>query len=242
MSCSHWHRLIALEVGGDLDPRLCRSLEKHLEGCAACRDLAGELRSQREALLRLDREAKDGVVLGSVRHAVLADLADRRWPFFRLPAGGQRVAIAVAAAGILVVTSIVLRSERAPTEPIVAERKIPTAVLLPTTEAIPSPTTDVPVEPPRAMSPEAPVESVESGQLQLASGDVPTRRHATPQSPSAPTEPMTLKILTDDPDVIIYWIVEPKGDKDNAQKKYICSGSSHRRAGRDADRCTGIIH
>jgi len=216
MSCSRWHRLIALEVGGDLDPRRSRNLDRHLGGCIVCRDLAEELRSQREEFARLEGEAIGSVTLGSVRHAVLADLAERRRPIFELPAGGQRIAIAVAAAGILVVTSIVLRSGRAPTQPIVAERKIPTAVLQPTTESIPSPTTDVPVEPSRAMSPQAPVASVESGQLQLASDDVPTRRHATPRSPSAPTEPMTLKILTDDPDVIIYWIVEPKGDKDNA--------------------------
>ena len=216
MSCSRWHRLIALEVGGDLDPRRSRKLGLHLSSCAECRELAEELRSQREMLTRLDRGAVGSVALGSVRHAVLANLAERRRPIFELPVGGQRIAIGVAAAAILIVTSIVLRSGRAPTQPIVAERKIPAAVLQPTTESIPSPTTDVLVEPPRAISPQAPVESLESEQLQLASSDVPTRRHEEPQSPSAPIEPMTVKILTDDPEVVIYWIVDPKGDKEHA--------------------------
>jgi hypothetical protein len=29
-------------------------------------------------------------------------------------------------------------------------------------------------------------------------------------------EPMTMKILTDDPDVVIYWIVDSKGEEENA--------------------------
>ena len=213
MSCTRWHRLIALEVGGDLDPRRSRGLEKHLEGCATCRDLSEELRSQREALLRLDREAVGGVILGSVRHEVLADLADRRRALFQLPAGGRRLAFAGVAAVILVVAAVVLRQGATPTQPIVAERRVPAAVSAPTAAPIPVPTTDVIVEPPQAMPPPAPVEH---GPLRLARGDLSTRGPETAVSRSAPTEPMTVKILTDDPDVVIYWIVDPKGDKENA--------------------------
>jgi len=216
MSCSRWHRLIALEVGGDLDPRRSRGLDKHLEGCATCRDLSEELRSQREQLVRLDREAVEGVTLGSVRHAVLADLADRRRSIFQLPAGGRRLAFAGVAAVILVVAAVVLRQGATTTQPIVAERSMPTPVPAPTVAPIPSANTDVIVEPPQAMPPPAPVEPVEHGPLRLAHGDLPTRGHETGISLSAPTEPMTVKILTNDPNVVIYWIVDPKGEKENA--------------------------
>jgi len=168
MSCSRWHRLIALEVGGDLDPRRSRGLDKHLEGCATCRDLSEELRSQREQLVRLDREAVEGVTLGSVRHAVLADLADRRRSIFQLPAGGRRLAFAGVAAVILVVAAVVLRQGATTTQPIVAERSMPTPVPAPTVAPIPSANTDVIVEPPQAMPPPAPVEPVEHGPLRLA--------------------------------------------------------------------------
>jgi len=213
MTCTRWHRLIALEVGGDLDPRRSRGLEKHLEGCATCRDLSEELRSQREELLRLDRDAVGGVILGSVRHAVLADPADRRRPLFQLPAGGRRLAFAGVAAVILVVSVVVLRQGATPSQPIVAERSMPTSVPAPTVAPIPSPNTDVIVAPPKAMPPPAPVEP---GPLRLARSDLSNRGPETAILPSAPTEPMTVKILTDDPDVVIYWIVEPKGDKENA--------------------------
>lgn len=216
MSCSRWHRLIALDIGGDLDPRRSRSLEKHLEGCASCRGLSEELGAQRAKLLRLDGEALDGVVLGSVHQAVLADLADRRRPIFQLPAVGRRVALAGAALVILIVAAIVLRQGATPSQPMVAERSMPTAVPAPATAATPSPKIDEVAVPPQAMPPQAPVEPVEREPLRLARGEMPTRRPETEISPSAPTEPMTIKILTDDPDVVIYWIVDPKGEKENA--------------------------
>jgi len=216
MSCSRWHRLIALEVGGDLDPRRSRSLENHLEGCTVCRDLSEELRSQREQLLRLDREAVGGVMLGSVRRAVLADLADRRRPFLPFLPGGQRLAFAGAAMVILVVAAVVLRQGRIPPQPRVAERSIPTSVPAPTTAPAPSPSNDEIAEPSLEVLPPAPLETVDRPPLQLARGDLPARGHEMPPSLSAPTEPMTIKILTDDPEVVIYWIVDPKGEKENA--------------------------
>jgi len=216
MSCSRWHRLIALEVGGDLESRHSRRLEDHIEGCAACRELAVELRSQREDLLRLDREAADGVTLGSVRHAVMADLAERRRPLFPLPVGGVRLLVAGAAMVILVVAAVVLRQGRVPPQPRVAERSIPTSVPAPTTAPAPSPSNTEIAEPSLEVPPPAPLETVDRPPLQLARGDLPARGHEMPPSLSAPTEPMTIKILTDDPEVVIYWIVDPKGEKENA--------------------------
>jgi anti-sigma factor RsiW len=216
MTCSRWHRVIALEVGGDLDPRRSRRLGRHLQGCSACSELAEELRSQRDEFAELDRLAVDSVTLGSVRHAVLANLADRPRPVFRLLAGGSRLAFAAAAAVVLVVAAVVLWRGEAPTQPVVAERAIPTAVAAPIPDPMPSPITDVIVKPLQAVPPSAPLEPVESGLTRLAQSDVPSPRNDTAASRSNPTEPMTVKILTDDPDVVIYWIVDPKGDKEHA--------------------------
>jgi len=216
MSCTRWHRRIALEVGGDLGAHHSRGLEKHLEGCAACRDLSEELRSQRQELLRLDRAAGDGVTLGSVRHAVLADLDARRGPVFHLPAGGRRLAFAGAAAVVLIVAAIVLRHGATTSQPMVAERRVPTVVSAPTAAPTHSPTAGAIVETPRAVQPPAPLEPVDHEPLRLARRDLPAPEPESAHSLSAPTEPMTVKILTDDPEVVIYWIVDPKGDKENA--------------------------
>lgn len=112
--------------------------------------------------------------------------------------------------------AVVLRQGATPTQPILAERSMPTSVPAPTVAPIPSANTEVIVEPPQVMPPPAPVEPVEHGPLHLARNDQSTRGPETAISLSAPTEPMTVKILTDDPDVVIYWIVDPKGDKENA--------------------------
>ena len=216
MSCSRWHGLIALEIGGDLEQRRSRLLRDHLESCVACRGLAQELRSQREDLLRLDHEAADGVTLGSVRHAVLADLAERRRPFFPLLAGRPRLAFAGAAVVILVAVALIVRQGGAPSQPRVAEHKIPTPVPAPNTASISVPSPDEIAVPPPELPPPAPPETIERTPLQLARRDLPTRRSDNPPPLSVRTEPMTVKILTGDPDVVIYWIVDPKGDKENA--------------------------
>lgn len=215
MNCTRWHRLIALDVGGDLDPRRSRSLDRHLEGCIACRDLAEELRSQREELARLEHEAFESVTLASVRHTVLADLADRRRPV-RPAVGGRRLAFAAAVAVVLVVAAAVLRFGGTPTRPVVADRTIPTAVSVPATEPVSSPITDAIVEPASAVPPSVPLASVESGPPRLAQRSLTSLANEPAVLRSAPTEPMTVKILTDDPEVVIYWIVDPKGDKEHA--------------------------
>lgn len=42
----------------------------------------------------------------------------------------------------------------------------------------------------------------------------PKRRPVQPARPVAPSEPLMVKLETSDPDVVIYWIVESKGDSE----------------------------
>jgi len=41
---------------------------------------------------------------------------------------------------------------------------------------------------------------------------VPVRR-IRPAKPAPPTEPMLVKFLTDDPDVVIYWLIDSQGEQ-----------------------------
>ncbi len=41
----------------------------------------------------------------------------------------------------------------------------------------------------------------------------PIRHAVRPAKPVEADEPLTIKLLTDDPDVVIYWLIEPKGEQ-----------------------------
>ncbi|MBA3269313.1 MAG: zf-HC2 domain-containing protein [Acidobacteria bacterium] len=55
MSCVHYSEAIAEFVDGSLDPARQRELERHVEGCAACRALVADLKSIQAAAFTLDR-------------------------------------------------------------------------------------------------------------------------------------------------------------------------------------------
>lgn len=205
MNCTRRHRLIALVVGGDLDPRRTSEVEKHLEGCLACRGLAQELSADLESMALLDARAAGDLDLGSVRAAVQAEVADRRRPFVPFFAQPRFAVAAVGVVGVIAVLSIFL-SDGGEREPTLA-RDILQAPVGEEQIEIPDVEPDRPHEP--ALEPaneEFPV-PVQESPLRLADTGRSTVRTAS-ISPPAPTEPMTVKILTDDPDVVIYWIVD----------------------------------
>jgi anti-sigma factor RsiW len=55
MSCADYSESIADFVDGSLDPARQRALERHVEGCAACRALVADLKSIQAAAFTLDR-------------------------------------------------------------------------------------------------------------------------------------------------------------------------------------------
>ena len=55
MNCAEYGESIAEFVDGTLDPARQRVLERHVEGCAACRALVADLKSIQAAAFTLDR-------------------------------------------------------------------------------------------------------------------------------------------------------------------------------------------
>lgn len=215
MKCSRWHRLIALDLGDDLDVRRAGHLERHLESCAACRLFADELRTGVDALRRLDTEASPSTAVGSVRGEVLTGLRSRRSPLLWIPAGQHLAAIA-AIAVMLVITAVLLRPGGNPPRPSVAERIAPPPIPTAEPERVPSPTARPQVN--DSVETEAPTASpaVRNPPLRTARADLPSADLNIEPQRSASIEPMTVKILTNDPDVVIYWIVDPKGAEKDA--------------------------
>jgi anti-sigma factor RsiW len=107
MNCSDYSDAIAESLDGVLDPARQRALERHVEGCAACRALLADLRSIQAAAFTLDRHEPRPHVLTALgaRHAAEAAPAARGrvlvWPRSRAAWAGW-----AAAAALVIATTI----------------------------------------------------------------------------------------------------------------------------------------
>jgi hypothetical protein len=208
MNCSRWRRLAALAAGEDLNPAQEAGLTAHLEACASCRKLHRELRRDLDHLRALDAAGIGTGEPASVRGAVMTRIEKRR-PAFGMPVPSH---LAAAVAVVLLVGTLgVLRwrggDSGGTRRPEIAETTS-AAEVVPSALAPPDP---VPETAPGTSVPEV----TTAGRI--------TREPRSPRSKSpdpltpqrvAAAEPMTMKILTDDPEVVIYWIVEAKGEID----------------------------
>ncbi len=181
MNCSDWEERVALHAGGDLPPAEAAEVERHLGECAACQVLASGLKQS----LALLREAHDEPLapahFSAVRARVMAELEQKRR---RGALWARRRAwgygLAAAVAALLVM--LALRPVRAPERraPVVAANHPPAVVVR---EPV------VPPPPHRRVA----------------------RRVVRPKVPDTPdSEPLIVKLQTDDPNVVIYWIADRK--------------------------------
>ena len=198
MSCHEFEGLIALYVEGDLDGTDQRRVESHLHGCLDCQSLADELRESQAAFKSMRQDVPDESALSSVRARVLADVADMESGslFERLFWGGFRQRATLAGTVLLVGGALLWLSSRqdVPAD-FVADPVVVVRVPAPEPESVVAP----------APPPPAP----------LPKPEVRTQRRQRPRQVVVSPEPqpqVTIKLLTDDPNVIIYWLGEEKGD------------------------------
>jgi anti-sigma factor RsiW len=113
MSCGEYSEAIAEFVDGTLDPARQRGLERHVEGCDACRALVADLKSIQAGAFTLDRHEVPRHLFESVRARVAAEPQPRGrilgWPQTR----GAWAGLAAAAALVLA-TGIGVYSLRQP--------------------------------------------------------------------------------------------------------------------------------
>jgi hypothetical protein len=210
MSGTRWNRLVALYVGDDLDDRRGDDVERHLAVCPSCRRLEQELRSDMLNLRELDSAATGDLGLGSVRGAVMARIENRRRPF-AAPTMPRLLAVCATAVAVIALALLFRQGrERDAHQTAGGEAAIPASVVA----AEPEPRVPSPPQVPAAIVRET---TITAGIPSAPAAQSPLRQ-ALPSPPSVPAEPMTLKILTDDPEVVIYWIVDPKGDMEDVSK------------------------
>ena len=122
MSCQDYREAIAEFVDGALDPARQRDLERHVEGCAACRALVADLKSIQAAAFTLDRVELPPHILPGL-HARLAEEPQpgARGRLLAFPVSrAARIAWLAAAAALVAITTAgiwsLTSSTAAPTE------------------------------------------------------------------------------------------------------------------------------
>jgi anti-sigma factor RsiW len=229
MRCANWEDQVALLAGGDLETAEAATVERHLSECAACSALAADLRAGLDGLRDVHTEPLAEAHYAAVRARVLAELAKapgRRavWPW------AWAAALAAAAAGVWVV-SLVLSPSTLPAPQL--PRVVATAPMVErpvlrqpgsnrsadnhAAEAGKKSRDDSRLS--RLDSRRHGVGVVPSGrpveEAVLSGADVQAVAQASPPAPPAATNDSQVRmvqLVTDDPNVVIYWLFENTGE------------------------------
>jgi cytoskeletal protein RodZ len=227
---------LALWAGGDCPAAEASRLEQHLAACAECRALAQGLRESQAGLAELAGEPIDPEALARVRTGVLRRLEERRprpavapW----LMAAAATLAVAALALGLWLQGSrpagtpeVAARAEDASpisaagparARPVPEDRGIdaaPRRAEERTAAAAPKPGPD-----PAVPAPGWPQETEQSRRASRETAvpeAPPVQRAAVPPAEPSATESMVIQIVSDDPDIVFYWLVEPEENEDEA--------------------------
>jgi hypothetical protein len=211
MNCTAFEERIALWAGGDLGSVEASEVERHLESCPGCARFAEEMRECRAALVDLRTEPISAAAFARVRRNVLERLqpAPKRAFWWRPVWAAVLATLLVAVVLWMRPRDLRVAAPVADVPPAIAEAKPP---------APPPAETPPPVRarksrrlaPSVALQAKAiPTEAVktEGVETEGALAVEPVRSAATPEP-----QQLVIKILTDDPNVVIYWIAEQAGD------------------------------
>jgi hypothetical protein len=183
MNCREWEEAIALYAAGDLDEQRGLDVERHLGACPGCQIFASGMLECLEAVRVTHRQKIPEAHFTAVRTRVLAKLQIAPW-WRRGWARAAAVAVLAGAVLWLAMVSWIIRKPTA--EPKVAFVRPP----VPAMALVAAPAPDITSRP-----------------------AVLTRHRRRTAAATEPlTEPLTVRILTDDPTVVIYWLANPKGE------------------------------
>jgi anti-sigma factor RsiW len=190
MSCKDLEQLIALHVEGDVSESERQKVESHLSTCSDCWDLAEDLKESQAVFKSIRESVPNQSMLSAVRARVLDNVAGKEsgtW-FERLFLAGFRQKATLAGIVLLMVGGGALWLARGPEAPIALP---PPVVISPPTVPEPLPQT--------VFRPQAP-----KPRVRKKPAPVPVAQEPQPQ--------VTIRLVTDDPNVIIYWLGDEKGD------------------------------
>jgi hypothetical protein len=215
MKCTAYENQIALYVEADLSASDRRRVETHLQSCTACNALAEDLRESQSMFKALRAATVNSSDLAGVRERVLNEVGGLEpapgWvvTMHRVFFAGMRRRNAIA--GVLLAALIsgsvwyshmrIVHEVREEAPVDVAKFETPVPIGLQTV-AQPS------GETPRIVKSAEPLEiadvlPAEAAEVQVVEELVP---------PESQVSQIPMKFVTDDPDIIIYWLPSDKGD------------------------------
>jgi anti-sigma factor RsiW len=192
MNCKYSESELALYAGSDLAQAKMDEVSAHLQLCEACRLIVEDLRETQSAFQSIRQDTVSGSALALLRTSVLEQLAARnaRRPWTRWVYGFAGAGFAaVAALGLLSIL---------PEHHTAVQRS---AVYAPAR----------PVESPSTVEPVNAVQSTVSVPAVKRVRHSPQRHVASDETSSKPPQEIVVKLLTDDPNIIIYWLVDQNG-------------------------------
>ncbi len=217
MSCPR-ERDLALYVENDLPAVEALALQEHVLGCDVCRRFLLDLEASQRALKELaEAPIADEAFAELRRRAVMATAAPRE-------SHVARWAIAATVAALATVGLIVAVASRAPDQPKVAVVPAPSRAGVPSPEppvaaVAPTPEPVRPVvrrrpvpEPPFDATGMTPEQTDQFVRALVAVSKIESLEDVERPSPE-PTTPPLVRIASDDPNVAIYWRLEPTGGK-----------------------------
>lgn len=201
MSCREWEEKIALFEGGDLAAGEAAEVERHLAECSGCREAAEAVGWSLDLIRQAGHEPIAPAHFAAVRARVLAELEAEPRPAWRR-AWVWGLAGAVVLLGVLVMPRPAGRT---------TGRSAPSALVA---RQASLPALSQPADQPKVYGPATP------GRTAVNRRAAVPRRHAVSAqarteeegTPGGPPHQVLIKLLTDDPDVIIYWIADVEGD------------------------------
>ena len=189
MACREYEPLMALNVEDDLSPADKRRVDSHLRECPDCWDLAEDLKDSQAIFKSIRQNTPSQTMFLNVRAGVLAQAGSVRLSWFeRIFWGGfqRKATVAAVAVVVIAVSSLWLSRERTVSQPV----------------------TDIPAAPAILTPAPEPVPVVEVSKPKVRRQKPAPRVEAS----AKPVKQVAIKLLTDDPNVIIYWLVDEKGD------------------------------
>jgi hypothetical protein len=187
-NCSE--KLVALYVEEDLSGAARVRVEAHLKECSSCWDLAEDLKESQSLFKSIREDVPDAAALSAVRERVLREAGgNESMTWLERVFFGLRRKTALAGFALLMVGSGALWFSRKP-------EVVPAPPVMVTVQPVPEPQRE-------ALKPAPAPKRVR-------------RRGPAPEAVlvAAREEPrqIAMKFYTDDPNVIIYWLVDEKGD------------------------------
>ena len=231
MTCTRYETDLALYVERDLPPAGAAAVEAHLAECPSCPRLLAELYASQALVKDLAAEEIDPEALATVRvRAIVVAARSRRSRSGSVPAWAMAAAIVLSLGAAVWGIRHLREADPARTSAVLWPPPRVASATVPSVTAAPSPRSTLPGSP--AVSRRMEAAQVRRGRSERPTAAVPTlspddadqlaravvaiariRRVDVigPEAEPSPAPAPLMRLATADPDVVIYWQLEPNG-------------------------------